>query len=136
MAGLKQKQILDEANAWIYLFWDRATQCFHLTKQEPLPSTKLKEIMVKLFQLATQGILIHRFSALKPMHKDHILEDAQITIPWRLDISIRSEIAQQLLEILRTVSGNRIDQPILMRFRPTDLQRSSFATAIAHRVRR
>ena len=70
------------------------------------------------------------------MNRDQLPDDSQGTIPWRLDLSLRSTASTQLYEILNLLSGNGICQLILLRLRPAGLQRSPLATAIAHRVRR
>ena len=106
------------------------------TEQQRLQHERIQEITIQLSQLASQGDLIQRFSALKPMNRDQVPEDSQVTIPWRLDVSIRSAASTQLYEILNLLSGNGICQLILFRLRPTGLQRSPLATVIAHRVRR
>ena len=69
------------------------------------------------------------------MSRDQIPEDSQVTIPWRLDLSLRSAASTQLFEILNLLSRNGICQLILLRLRPTGLQRSPLAAAIAHRLR-
>lgn len=58
------------------------------------------------------------------MQKDQIPEDAMVIIPWRLDVTVRSEASQRLFRIMTTLSGNGIGQLVLMRLRPTGLQRS------------
>ena len=134
--ALKQKNILTQDHAWNYLAWDLAAKRLRSTKQSPLPQERIKEIIIQLSQLASQGDLIHCFSALKPINRDQIPDDAQITIPWRLDINLRSSASTQFFEIIITLNGNGIGQLILLRLRHTGLQRSPLATAIAHRVRR
>ena len=134
--ALRQKGILSAENAWRYLAWDNAAKCLRPTKQPPIPHEKVQELTIQLSQLTSQGDLIQRFSALKPMNRDQVPEDSQVTIPWRLDLSLRSAASTQLFEILNTLSGSGICQLILLRLRPTGLQRSPLATAIAHRVRR
>ena len=134
--ALRQKGILTAENAWNYLSWDSAAKCLRPTKKAPLPQEKIQELTIQLSQLANQGDLIQRFSVLKPMNRDQTPDDSQVTIPWRLDLSLRSAASTQLFELLNTLSGNGICQLILLRLRPTGLQRSPLATAIAHRVRR
>ena len=134
--ALRQKGILSAENAWHYLAWDNAAKCLRPTKQPPIPHEKVQELTIQLSQLASQGDLIQRFSALKPMNRDQVPDDSQVTIPWRLDLSLRSAASTQLFEVLNTLSGSGICQLILLRLRPTGLQRSPLATAIAHRVRR
>ena len=68
----------------------------------------IQKITIQLSQLASQGDLIQRFSALKPMNRDQVSEDSQVTIPWRLDLSVRSVASTQLYEILNLLSGNGI----------------------------
>ena len=91
VAGLRQKLILDKDNAWKYLSWDRQIKCLRPTKKESLILIKVKDLMIQFSQLAARTELIQRFSALKPMNRDQIPDDTQSIIPWRLDISIRSE---------------------------------------------
>ena len=134
--ALRQKGILTSENAWNYLSWETAAKFLRSTKQQPLPHEKIQEITIQLSQLANQGDLIQCFSALKPMNRDQIPDDSQVTIPWRLDFSLRSAASTQLYEILNLFSGHGICQLILLRLRPTGLQRSPLATAIAHRIRR
>ena len=50
-----------------------------------LPQEKVQELTIQLSQLANQGDLIKRFSALKPMNRNQIPDDSQVTIPRRLD---------------------------------------------------
>ena len=95
---------------------------------QPLASTKVKDLMIQFSQLAARTELIQRFPALKPLSRDQIPDNAQVTVPQRLDILIRSESSQHLIEILDSLSGGGVGQ--------TGLQRSPFATTIAHRVRR
>ena len=42
------------------------------------------------------------------MNRDQVSEDSQVTIPWRLDLSVRSVASTQLYEILNLLSGNGI----------------------------
>ena len=42
------------------------------------------------------------------MNRDQNPEDAQVTIPWRLDLSLRSAASTQLFEIMNLLSGNGI----------------------------
>ena len=134
--ALRQKGILTTENAWNYLSWDSAAKCLRPTKKAPLPHEKIQELTIQLSQLASQSDLIQRFSALKHMNRDQIPDDSQGTIPWRLDLSLRSAASTQLFDLLNTLRGNGICQLILLRLRPTGVQRSPLAAAIAHRVRR
>ena len=133
--ALRQKGILTAENAWNYLSWDSAGKCLRPAKKAPLQQEKIQELTIQLSQLANQGDLIQRFSALKPMNRDQIPDDSQVTIPWRLDLSLRSAASTQLFEVLNTLSGKGICQLILLRLRPTGLQRSPLAAAIAYCVR-
>ena len=125
--NLRSKLILTEDNAWNYMAWDTSAKCLRPTKQEPLSGDRIREILTLLTRLGAQTELIHRFSPLRPLDKNGIPEDSQLTIPWRLDISLGS---------LMALCDNGIGQMILLRIRPATLQRSQLAQAVAHRVRR
>ena len=116
--ALRQRSILIPEHAWNYLTWDSAAKCLRLTKQPPLTQDKIQEITTQLSQLASQGDLIQRFSALKPMNRDQIPEDSQVTIPWRLDRSLCSAASTQLFEIMNLVSGKGICQLIFFDYDP------------------
>lgn len=85
--SLRSKLILTEGNAWNYMAWDASAKCLRPTKQEPLPGDRIREILTLLTRLGAHTELIHRFSPLRPLDKNGIPEDSQLTIPWRLDIS-------------------------------------------------
>lgn len=79
--------ILDTSN-----FADHNAKCLKSTKQDPLSSTQLHEMLQRILQLTMKSELIYKFAAIKPLPKDQIPDDHSITIPWRLDLSMRNFI--------------------------------------------
>ena len=63
--------------------------------------------------------------------KDSVPDDHQISVPWRLDLSMRGPESTELHQLLTQLSGNGLTQLIAMRHRSTSLQRSPLAVTIA-----
>ena len=88
-----------------------------------------------MIQLSTQTNFIRKFAAMKPMPKE-FPDDQQISIPWRLDISVRIPESSELYNLVNKLCDNGLTQLVAMRHRPTGLQRSPLANAIAQKLRR
>ena len=131
--ALQSKQILTATNSWNYLQWDPKEKTLKPVAREPLPSEEAAALIQKIHTLAAQTDLIHRFSALKPMPQDSTVTDS-VAVPWRLDISLRGQAAQELYDALQKLTGSGLTQLIFVRIRPSTLQRSPLAQAIAARL--
>ena len=90
----------------------------------------------RIHQIANQSQLIHKFTALKPMPSDQLSPNSNVVIPWRLDISLRSSASQELFDLLTKLTGNGLTQLIAVRLRPSTLQRSPLAQAVARTLKR
>ena len=90
----------------------------------------------RIHTIASQPELIHRFTALKPMPSDQLGPSFSVVIPWRLDISLRSAASQELFDLLTKLTGNGLTQLIGTRLRPSTLQRSPLAQAVARTLKR
>ncbi|CAK9045518.1 unnamed protein product [Durusdinium trenchii] len=101
--------------------------------RDPLPSEEAAALIQKIHTLAAQADLIHRFTALKPMPQDSTVTDS-VVVPWRLDISLRGQAAQDLYAALQQLTGSGLTQLIFVRIRPSTLQRSPLAQAVAARL--
>ena len=86
--------------------------------------------------LGGQSDLIRRFSALKPLQADLLVKQTTVVIPWRLDLSLRSPASQEIYGLLTKLTANGLTQLILLRLRPSTLQRSPLAQAVAHCLKR
>ena len=130
---LQNKQVLTATNSWNYLQWDSKEKTLKPAARDPLPSEEAAALIQKIHSLAAQADLIHRFSALKPMPQDSTVTDS-VVVPWRLDISLRGQAAQDLYAALQQLTGSGLTQLIFVRIRPSTLQRSPLAQAIAARL--
>ena len=130
---LQNKQVLTATNSWNYLQWDSKEKILKPTARDPLPSEEAAALIQKIHSLAAQADLIHQFSALKPMPQDSTVTDS-VVVPWRLDISLMGQAAQDLYAALQQLTGSGLTQLIFVRSRPSTLQRSPLAQAIAVRL--
>ena len=131
---LQNKQVLTATNSWIYLQWDSNEKTLKPAARDPLPSDEVAALIQKIHSLAAQAdLIIHRFSALKPMPQDSTVTDS-VVVPWRLDISLRGQPAQDLYAALQKLTGSGLTQLIFVRIRPSTLQRSPLAQAIPARL--
>ena len=133
--GLRTRQILTTSNHWNFLGWDHNSKCLKPTKQDLLSSPQLHEMLQRMIQLSTQAHVFQKFAAMKPMPKE-FPGDQQISIAWRLDISVRTPESSELCNLVNKLCGNGLTQLVAMRHRPTGLQRSPLANAIAQKLRR
>ena len=92
--------------------------------------------MTWIHLLGSQSDLIHRFSALKPLQADLLVKQTTVVIPWRLDLSLRSPASQEIYGLLTKLTANGLTQLILLRLRPSTLQTSPLAQAVAHCLKR
>ena len=136
LLGLRSKKILTSSNHWNYLSWDSKAECLLPNKMDPLNSTTLHEMLQTLARLSQRPDLVHRFTAMKPLPKDKGTDELTIAIPWRLDLSMGSQESHDMHRIVTQLSGNGITQLVLMRHRPTSLQRSPLAVAISQKLRK
>lgn len=81
---------------------------------EPLSSTTLHGMLQHLARLAQRPELVHRFASMKPLPKDKGTDDLTISIPWRLDLSMRSQESHDLYRIVNQLCGNGMTQLVLM----------------------
>ena len=102
------------------------------SSRDPISSEAASALIHKVHKLADQPDRIHRFSALKPMPQDQISKDAAMVV--RLDLSLRGTAAQELHETMVHLTGSGLIQLILIRIRPSNLQYSPLAQAIASRL--
>ena len=123
--ALQSKQVLTATNSWNFLQWDSKEKTLQPAAHDPLPSEEAAALIQKIHILAAQADLIHRFSALKPMPQDSTVTDS-VVVPWRLDISLRGQAAQELYDALQRLTGSGLTQLIFVRIRPSTLQRSPF----------
>ncbi|CAK8993738.1 unnamed protein product, partial [Durusdinium trenchii] len=130
--ALQTKQVLTATNSWNYLQWDSKEKTLKPAARDPLPSEEAAALIQKIHNLAAQPDLIHRFSALKPMPQDSTVDS--VVVLWRLDISLRGQPAQDLYDALQRLTGSGLTQMIFVRIRPSTLQRSPLAQAIAARL--
>ena len=122
--GLRTRQILTTSDHWNILGWDHNAKCLKPTKQDRLSSTQLHEMLQRILQLTLRPEINHKFAAMKPLPKDSIPDDHQISMPWRLDLSMRSPESNEFHQLMTQLSGNGLTQLVAMRHRPTGLQRS------------
>ena len=106
------------------------------SSREPISSAEASKMIERIHQIAGQPELIHRFSALKPMQSDQMGPNSNVVIPWRLDISLRSSASQELFDLLTKLTNNGLTQLIAVRLRPSTLQRSLLAQAVARTLKR
>ena len=104
--GLRTRQILTQSNHWSFLGWDHNAKCLKPTKQEPLSSTHLDEMLTRVLQLTLQPEMIQKFSAMKPLPKDSIPDNHLVSVPWRLDLSMGGQESTELHQLLSQLSGN------------------------------
>lgn len=134
--ALRSKQILTTTNAWNYLQWDHQDKTLKPSSRDPISSEEASKMIERIHTLANQPELIHRFTALKPMPSDQVGPTSNVVIPWRLDISLRSSASQELFDLLTKLTGNGLTQLIAVRLRPSTLQRSPLAQAVARTLKR
>lgn len=79
---------------------------------------------------------IHKLAAMKPLPKEQLPDDHQISIPWRFDISMRGVENTELHKLVHLRCGNGLTQFVAMRHRPMGLQCNPLACAIAQKLRK
>ena len=134
--ALQTKQILTSTNGWNYMQRDPNAKTLKAAARDPFSLEETSTLIQKIHKLAAQSDLIYRVSALKPIPQDQISKDSIVVVPWRLDISLRGPVAQELHESLMKLTGSGLIQLILVRIRPLIFQSFPLARAIASRLRR
>ena len=117
--NLQSKGILTEDNKWAYA-----------NKTPPLTSEELRTLLERITRLGQQPSVVYKFSALRPVNQENLPQDAAVTTPWRLNLSLRIPEASELHQLLS------ITQLALLRVRLANLQRSPLANAISQRLNR
>ena len=120
--ALQTKQILTSTNAWNYMQWDPSAKTLKAATRDPLSSEQASTLIQKIHKLAAQSDLTHRFGCGHggPMEIG--------PLPERTSCSGTPQIPNE-------VDGQWF-QLILVRLRPSTLQRSPSAQATASRLKR
>ena len=134
--GLKAKGILIQDNKCHYLTWNSEAKALQPNQKIPLTSKEICATLQRIHQLAQSPNLVLKFVALRTIIQESLPQDMAMAIPWRLDITLRSQEALELHSLLLKLAGNGITQLELMRMRQSNLQRSPLATSISQRLRR
>ena len=81
-----------------YLHWNSDSNSLKAGSITPLPMVELLELVEKVTQLLCSSLVVTRFMALHPLHKldPHA---SNMTVPWRLEISVRGPHAMELHRI-------------------------------------
>ena len=71
--GLRPRQILTQSNDWNFLGWDHNAKCLKRMKLDPLSSTQLDEMLMRILQLTLKPEI--KFAAMKPLPRNSVPDD-------------------------------------------------------------
>ena len=123
--------LLEGSHVWPYLVWDQKDQKLQVdSSRKGLGLEEAHQLVAKMLKLTSAQPIVTRFHPTRPL----AAEMRGTSLTFLASISNRSEMSDQVFQILTTISSNGLTQIGGMSLRPERLSRSPLAVTLGRQL--